>query len=121
MEAESRERYDPARHGERRAPEPLLYTREQLLGRAPIRLRRASDKRRLAAHLVLAAVLMTVTAWWVLVPRLFVGPVMFVLIEGHGLHLGDLPSLLLVAVAVRSLLIARRLSLAPPGATAPSP
>lgn len=97
---------------ERRAPEPLLYSADQLLGRAPIRLRRAADKRRLAMHLLLAALLVALTAWWVLVPHVFAGPTLLVLGAGHGVHLGDLPSLLFLAVAGRSLLVARGVALA---------
>ena len=95
------------RQGERRAPEPLLYSADQLLGRAPIRLRRASDKRRLAAHLVLAALLLAAAAWWVVLPHVFAGPVLLVLGRGHGVHAGDLPSLLMLGVAGRSLVVAR--------------
>ena len=97
----------PEGTGDRRAPEPLFYSGDQLLGRAPIRLRRATDKRRLAMHLLLAALLMWLTAWWVLIPHVFAGPVLFALSPSHGVHLGDLPSLLFVAVAGRSLLVAR--------------
>ncbi len=104
--------YHPAVHGERRAREQRLYSPDQLMGRAPIRLRRASDKRRLALHLVLAGLLMSLTAWWVFGPRWFASPVLLVFSKGHGVHVGDLPALLLVAVAARSLLVARSISFA---------
>lgn len=110
--------YDAARDGERRARQPLFYSADQLLGRAPIRLRRASDKRRLAVHLLMAVLLISLSAWWVLVPRLFAGAVMLALTADHGVHVGDLPSLLFLAVAVRSLLVARRMAL-PPRSLAP--
>ena len=107
-------RYDPARDGERRARQPLLYSPDQLLGRAPIRLRRASDKRRLAAHLVGVAAMVALTAWWVLPLHGFAGPVILVLTSTHGVHVGDLPSLVFVAVAARSTLVAGRIVLARP-------
>jgi hypothetical protein len=97
---------------ERRAPEPWLYTGEQLAGRVPIRLRRRRDKRRLAYHLVLALVLATLTVWWVVPVHAFTGPVLiaFAGLNGdHGVHLGDLPSLVFVAVAARSAVQACRL------------
>ena len=99
---------------ERRAPEPLLYTGEQLAGRAPIRLRRRRDKTRLAYHLVLALVLAGLSLWWVVPHHSFSGPVVLDLAgpEGaHGVHLGDLPSLVFVAVAARSAVQACRLVL----------
>jgi hypothetical protein len=112
LEAPRPEPYDAAARAERRAPEPLFYTPEQLMGRAPIRLRRASDKRRLAAHVVAALVLLGVTAWWVLLPHEFAGPVLLTLTRTHGVHVGDLPSAVFVAVAGRSLVAARRLAYA---------
>ena len=106
------ERYDPAVHGERRAPEPRLYTPDQLLGRTPIRLRRASDRRRLAAHLLAVAILSVLTLWWVVPAHAFAGPVLLTLTRSHGVHAGDLPSLGFVALAVRSTFAAGRLSFA---------
>jgi len=100
--------FDVVGDQERRAPEPLFYTPEQLVGRAPIRLRRRSDRRRLAAHLLIATALLSLVSWWVLLPHVFAGPVVLSLTPDHGVHLGDLPSLLFGAVAGRSLLIAGR-------------
>jgi hypothetical protein len=103
---------DPLVHGERRAPEPLLYTTDQLLGRRPIRLRRSSDKRRFVAHLLMAVVLLALVAWWVIPAHAFAGPVIVSLTSAHGVHLGDLPSLLFAGAAAWSLLRARTLALA---------
>lgn len=94
---------------DRRAPEPFLYTGEQLTGRAPIRLRRRRDKQRLAAHLVVAAALVGLTTWWVVPLHAFAGPVLVRLTPAHGVHVGDLPSLVFLAIAARSLVAARRL------------
>jgi len=104
--------YDLAANGDRRAPERRFYSGDQLVGRTPIRLRRASDKRRLAMHLLLAVLLLSVAAWWVFVPPVFVSPVVLVFNQGHGVHLADLPALLFVAVAARSLLVARGVAFA---------
>ena len=95
---------------DRRAPEPFLYTGEQLAGRAPIRLRRRRDKFRLAAHLAVALSLVALTAWWVLPLHAFAGPVLVPLTDDRGVHVGDLPSLLFLAVAGRSLVVAGRLA-----------
>jgi hypothetical protein len=89
--------------GERRARPPLLYTRDQLLGRAPIYTRRLSDKRRLAAHLLAVVLLIALTAWWVLPRHAFAGPVLLDLTATNGVHLGDLPTVLFLAVCLRSL------------------
>ncbi|MGI8575687.1 MAG: hypothetical protein ACR2MA_10195 [Egibacteraceae bacterium] len=94
---------------DRRAPEPLLYTSDQLVGRAPLRLRRRSDKIRLAAHLVAAAALIGLTAWWVLPLHAFAGPVLMTFAPGRGVHAGDLPSLMFVALALRSCWVAGRI------------
>lgn len=96
---------------ERRAPRPLRYTGGELLGRQPIRLRRASDKRRLAAHVVAALALVALSAWWVLPLHAFAGPVLVTLTETHGVHAGDLPVLVFLAVAARSSVTAGRLAL----------
>ena len=102
--------WDPERDGERRVNRtPLLLSPDQLLGRAPIPTRRRSDRRRIAAHLAVAAVLVGATSWWVLLPHLLAGPVVLTLTATHGVHLGDLPTLGLLAVAARSLLEVRRL------------
>ncbi|CAN5799169.1 hypothetical protein BH24ACT3_BH24ACT3_06530 [soil metagenome] len=105
-------RHDSDRHGERRALEPLLYQPDQLLGRAPIRLRRASDKRRLAFHLVAVLVLVALTARLVLLPHAFEGPVLLTLAHGRGVHAGDLSSLVFLAFAASSLFVVRRMNLA---------
>ena len=94
---------------ERRAPQPFLFTPDELLGRRPIRLRRAADKRRLVAHLVLAAALVGLSGWWVVPLHAFAGPVLVTFTAEHGVHAGDLPVLGFLAVAGRSLLTAGRL------------
>lgn len=114
-EIEPRRAWDPARDGDRRRPEALLYSPEQLLGRAPIRLRRKSDRRRLAFHVFAALGLVALTSWWVFVPHTFAGPVLLSITRHHGVHQGDLPSLAFLALAARSMWSARRI-LAPVGA-----
>jgi hypothetical protein len=94
---------------ERRASQPFLLTSDELLGRRPIRLRRARDKRRLAAHLAIAAALVALSGWWVVPLHSFAGPVLLVLTSSHGVHAGDLPVLAFLAVAGRSLMGASRL------------
>jgi hypothetical protein len=94
---------------ERRAPEPLLYQRDQLLGRRPIRLRRRSDKIRLAAHLAAVALLVALSIWWVVPLHAFAGPVVLTLTATHGVHVGDLPVLVFLALAGRSALAAQYL------------
>lgn len=94
---------------ERRAPQPVLYSPDQLLGRAPIRLRRASDRRRLAGHLVVVVLVVPLTAWWVVPAHSFAGPVVLTLTASHGVHLGDLPTLAFLGAAARSIVVARRL------------
>ena len=91
------------RRPDRRAPEPLLYDVDQLLGRAPIRLRRRSDKYRLAAHLGAATGLVLLTGWWLVPLHSFAGPVLVSLTPSHGVHAGDLPALLFLAGTLRSL------------------
>lgn len=108
MERSTAERYDPARDGERRVPEPLLYTPDQLLGRERIRLRRASDRRRFVGHAAAVLALGGLTMWWVVPLHAFAGPVLLPVTATHGVHTGDLPSLLFVALALRSLRIAVR-------------
>ena len=94
---------------ERRAPEPLLYRPDQLLGRRRIRLRRATDKARFAAHVTAAAALVALSVWWVVPLHAFAGPVLLTLTATHGVHEGDLPVLVFLAVAARSLLSAQQL------------
>ena len=106
--------YDFPVTGDRRAPQPFVYTPDELLGRVPIRLRRARDKRRLAAHLLAVVALVSLTAWWVLLPHGFAGPVVVVLTADHGVHVGDLPSLVFLAVAARSVLMVGRIARAMP-------
>lgn len=91
---------------ERRARQPRLYTLDQLVGRAPIRLRRRSDKVRLALHVLATLALIALVAWWVLPVHAFTGPVLFSFAPDHGVHLGDVPALLLVVTAARSARIA---------------
>ena len=97
---------------ERRAPEPLVYSPEQLLGRQPIRVRRRSDKIRLAAHLAAVVLLVALSVWWVVPLHAFAGPVLLTLTATHGVHAGDLPVLVFLAVAARSMLTAQRLATA---------
>jgi hypothetical protein len=94
---------------ERRAPQPLVYRPDQLLGRRPIRLRRRSDKIRLAAHLAAVAGLAALSIWWVVPLHAFAGPVLLTLTATHGVHVGDLPVLLFAAVAARSMLAVQHL------------
>lgn len=98
-----------APRNERRAPQRRLYTVDQLLGRRPIRLRRRSDKVRLAVHAVATFVLCALTVWWVLPMHAFTGPVLFIFAPGRGVHVGDTPTLAFVAIAARSLGIAVRI------------
>jgi len=107
--AEARTTEADGRPIERRAPEALLFQRDQLLGRRPIRLRRRSDKIRLAAHLGAVLVLALLSVWWVVPLHAFAGPVLLTLTRTHGVHVGDLPVLLFGAVALRSMFLARRL------------
>lgn len=94
---------------ERRAPERVLFSPDQLLGRRPIRLRRRSDKIRLAGHLVAISVLAALSIWWVVPLHAFAGPVLLTLTRTHGVHVGDLPVLVFFAVAVRSMFAAQQL------------
>lgn len=94
---------------ERRAPEPLLYRPEQLVGRRPIRLRRRSDKVRLAGHLVAVALLVGLSVWWVVPLHVFAGPVLVTLSASHGVHAGDLAVFAFLAAATRSMVLAREL------------
>lgn len=94
---------------ERRAPEKLLYSADQALGRSPIRLRRRSDKLRLAGHLAVVVALTALSIWWVIPPHTFSGRVMADVAQGRGVHIGDLAILVFGAIAGRSLRSALRL------------
>lgn len=98
-----------SRRRERRAPQRLLYTVDQLLGRTPIWLRRRSDKLRFAGHLGVVMALTALTVWWVLPQHTFTGPVLMIFAPGRGVHLGDLPTLGFAALAGRSLRSLQRL------------
>jgi hypothetical protein len=93
---------------ERRAPQPLLFSTDQLLGRRPIHTRRRADKVRIAVHLAVAAALVAVTLWWVVLPHAFAGDVLVRLTSTHGIHAGDLPSLLFAVAAALTLRRLRR-------------
>lgn len=101
-----------SRGAERRAPEPLVYRPDQLIGRRPIRLRRRSDKVRLAAHLTAVAALVALSIWWVVPLHAFAGPVLLTLTATHGIHEGDLPVFVFLAIAARSLFRAQRIAIA---------
>lgn len=96
------------RSRERRSRERFLYTWDQLLGRAPIYTRRRRDKQRLAGHVAAVVLLVTLTLWWVVPLHGFAGPVLLTFAAGRGVHLGDLPTLLFLAVAARSMLVVAR-------------
>lgn len=93
---------------ERRSRERFVYSWDQLLGRAPIYTRRRRDKQRLVAHVVAVVVLVSLTTWWVVPLHPFAGPVLFTLTASHGVHVGDLPTLVFLAVAARSVLVVAR-------------
>lgn len=86
---------------DRRSAGRGAYSRAQLLGRAPIRLRRRGDRLRLTLHLAFALGLLGLSVWWVIPFHPFAGPVLFVVAPGTGVHLGDLPTLGFVALAAR--------------------
>ena len=90
---------------ERRAPEPIVYRRDQLLGHRPIRLRRRSDKIRLAAHLAVAMLLVGLSIGWV-VP---LHAVVLTLTASRGVHAADLLAVVFLAIATRSVLAAQHL------------
>jgi hypothetical protein len=94
---------------ERRTPEPLLYSTEQLQGRSRIYLRRRRDKVRFAAHVGAACGLLTLSLWWVIPLHSFAGPVLLRLTPGHGVHVGDLPTVPFLFVAVWSVVAALRM------------
>ena len=94
---------------ERRTPEPLLYSRAQLKGRSRIYLRRRRDKVRFAAHVGAACGLVALSLWWVIPVHAFAGPVLLKLTAGHGVHLGDLPTVPFLLVAAWSVVAALRM------------
>ena len=55
------------------------------------------------------ALLLALSVWWVVPLHAFAGPVLLTLTRTHGVHLGDLPVLVFVAVAVRSMVAAQQL------------
>lgn len=99
---------ETGRSRERRSRERFIYSWDQVLGRAPIYTRRRRDKQRLAAHAAAVVALVSLTLWWVVPLHTFAGPVLFTLTGSHGVHAGDLPTLLFLAVAVRSVLVVAR-------------
>jgi hypothetical protein len=93
---------------ERRGRERFLYSWDQLIGRAPIYTRRRRDKQRLFGHLAAVLLLVGLSLWWVLPLHGFAGPVLVTFGAGRGVHAGDLPTLLFLAVAARSTLVVLR-------------
>jgi hypothetical protein len=87
----------------------LLYSTAQLRGRSRIYLRRRRDKVRFTAHVAAAAGLVALSWWWVIPVHSFAGPVLVTLTPGHGVHLGDLPTLPFLAVATWSGVAALRM------------
>jgi hypothetical protein len=98
---------------QRRARQPFLYRPDQLLGRRKIHLRRAADKRRLAAHLAVVVALAGLSIWWIVPLHSFAGPVLVTITPAHGVHLGDLAVVAYALLALRSLVAARRLVFGP--------
>jgi hypothetical protein len=94
---------------ERRTPEPLLYSTAQLQGRSRIYLRRRRDKVRFAAHVGAAGSLVALSLWWVIPVHAFAGPVLVKLTPGHGVHVGDLPTVPFLLVAAWSGVAALRM------------
>jgi len=97
-----------AHQTDRRTPEPLLYSPAQLRGRSRIYLRRRRDKVRFAAHLGAAAGLFGLSVWWVIPVHSFAGPVLMTFAPGHGVHVGDLPTILFLLVGAWSVVAAVR-------------
>jgi len=87
----------------------LLYSTAQLQGRSRIYFRRRSDKVRFAAHVGGATGLVALSLWWVIPLHSFAGPVLLTLSPGHGVHVGDLPTLPFLAVAAWSGFMALRM------------
>ena len=94
---------------ERRKPEPLLYSTAQLQGRSRIYLRRRRDKVRFGAHVGTAVALVALSLWWVIPLHFFAGPVLLTFAPGHGVHVGDLPTLPFLFVAAWSAVAAVRM------------
>jgi hypothetical protein len=94
---------------ERRKPEPLLYTTDQLRGRSRIYLRRRRDKIRFAGHVGGAGGLVALSLWWVIPLHSFAGPVLLTFAPGHGVHVGDLPTVPFLLVAAWSMVTALRM------------
>lgn len=99
----------PPSQRERRARQRPLYSVDQLLGRSPIWLRRRSDKLRVAAHVTGVVALCALSVWWVVPQHWFSGGVLIVIAPGRGVHVGDLPTVVFLGLAVRSARSARRL------------
>ena len=95
---------------ERRASEPLLYSRAQLQGDARIYLRRRRDKVRFAAHIGAALALVMLSVWWVVPLHSFAGPVLLEFTAAHGVHLGDLPVVAFLCTGMWSVVAARRVA-----------
>jgi hypothetical protein len=94
---------------DRRTPEPLLYSTAQLQGRSRIYFRRRRDKVRFAAHVGAAGGLVALSLWWVIPLHSFAGPVLLRLTPGHGVHVGDLPTVPFLVVAAWSVVAALRM------------
>ena len=94
---------------ERRTPEPLLYSTAQLQGRSCIYFRRRRDKVRFAAHLGATVSLVALSLWWVIPLHSFAGPVLLRLTPGHGVHVGDLPTVPFLLAAAWSVITALRM------------
>ncbi|HUP71504.1 MAG TPA: hypothetical protein VM282_00510 [Acidimicrobiales bacterium] len=87
----------------------MLYSTAQLQGRSRIYFRRRRDKVRFAAHVGAAVALVALSLWWVIPLHAFAGPVLFQLTPGHGLHVGDLPTVPFLLVAAWSGVAALRM------------
>jgi len=62
-------------------------------------------------HVLATLALAGLVAWWVLPVHPFAGPVLFVFAPGRGVHVGDVPALLLALTAARSARIAGAIAL----------
>ena len=72
-------------------------------------MRRRRDKLRFAAHVGAAGGLVALSWWWVIPVHSFAGPVLVKFAPGHGVHLGDLPTLPFLAAAAWSGVTALRM------------